>query len=65
MTHTSNYARDRLAPFLFETAFKFIKQWTNLELLAEEPIKLADRYFNLFPEDRAPLWTVSLHVLLL
>ena len=63
MTHTSNYARDRLALLLFDTAFKFIKQWTKLELLTEEPVKLANRYFNIFPGDKVPLWEVSVILL--
>ncbi|VDD82768.1 unnamed protein product [Mesocestoides corti] len=32
MTHFGNYAQDRLAPYVFERAFTFIRGWTNLEV---------------------------------
>lgn len=59
MTHMTNYAKDRLAPFLFQTLFQFVTRWTKLELQTEHPLNLGKKYFNLFPEDKLPLWTVS------
>jgi heparan sulfate N-deacetylase/N-sulfotransferase NDST2 len=59
MTHVTNYAKDRLAPYLFENLFKFITRWTKLELLTDRPLNLGRTYFSLFPEEKVPLWTVS------
>jgi len=63
MTHISNYGNDRLALFLFEHAINFVQQYTNLWLITEPPLKLAEVYFNLFPNEKMPLWTVSMVVL--
>ena len=60
MTHTTNYAIDRVALPLFEHLFKFVRRWTNIQLQTERPMALAKRYFEIFPEDRYPLWTVSI-----
>lgn len=59
MTHTPNYSRDRLSPFLFESLFKFVAHWTKLELHSAQPLTLGKKYFSIFPEDKVPLWTVS------
>lgn len=59
MTHVTNYAKDRLASFLFHHLFKFITRWTKLELQSARPLTLAQTYFSIFPEDRVPVWTVS------
>lgn len=59
MTHTTNYAKDRVALLLFKHLFEFIYQWTNLQLRTERPTVMAEMYFTLFPKERYPLWTVS------
>lgn len=59
MTHVTNYANDRLAPYLFQHLFKFVTRWTKLELLSGRPLTLGQTYFSLFPEDKEPVWTVS------
>ncbi len=59
MTHYNNYGSDRLALVLFKTAFSFIKKWTQLELVYDKPQELGEQYFKIFPEDKDPLWTVS------
>lgn len=66
MTHMSNYANDRLAPYTFTELVEFVQSYTNLELKyapstgnQSGPSKLADYYFNLYPNERQPLWTVS------
>ena len=62
MTHLSNYGNDRLALFLFEHAVDFVQRYTNLQLVTEPPLKLAEVYFNLFPNEKMPVWTVSIYV---
>lgn len=59
MTHQSNYANDRLALFTFDSVIKFIQCWTNLQLLYLPPIQLAEKYFQIYPEEKDPLWMVS------
>ena len=59
MTHTTNYAMDRVALTLFDHLFKFINRWTNIKLHTGRPTALAKKYFETFPEDKYPLWTVS------
>ena len=56
MTHQPNYGFDRLAPYTFESVVKMIKCWTNLDLLTKSPKEIADIYFNMFPEETAPIW---------
>nr|XP_002120286.1 bifunctional heparan sulfate N-deacetylase/N-sulfotransferase 4 [Ciona intestinalis] len=56
MTHQSNYGNDRLGLFTFDREIKFIYKWTNLRLKYEPPMALARRYFNIYPEEREPLW---------
>jgi len=62
MTHNSNYAQDRLAPYLFLSLFKFASRWTKLEISGAPPLTLAHKYFSIFPEDQVPVWTVSVYV---
>lgn len=50
---------DRLALYTFESVFKFIRCWTNLRLISEPPLKLARIYFEMYPEERDPVWRVS------
>ena len=59
MTHLSNYGNDRLALYTFERVLKFIQCWTNLRLLYVPPSKMADMYFDLYPEEKDPIWLVS------
>lgn len=59
MTHSGNYASDRLAVLLLQSLFKFVKQWTKLRLLTNSSINLGNKFFEIFPEDKSPLWTVS------
>ena len=59
MTHSSNYASDRLALLLLQSLFKFVKQWTKLQLLTNSSVNLGNKFFEVFPEDKSPLWTVS------
>ncbi|KAK6170363.1 hypothetical protein SNE40_018773 [Patella caerulea] len=56
MTHMSNYGNDRLALYTFESVLKFIQCWTNLKLLAVPPLQLALKYFEMYPEERDPIW---------
>lgn len=59
MTHQSNYANDRLALYVFESVLKFLQCWTNLELHSLSPIQMAKKYFQIYPEERDPIWTVN------
>ncbi|XP_029962943.1 bifunctional heparan sulfate N-deacetylase/N-sulfotransferase 2 [Salarias fasciatus] len=61
MTHLSNYGNDRLGLYTFESLVKFVQCWTNLKLQTLPPIQLAKKYFELFPEERAPLWQNPCH----
>ncbi|MFT7805961.1 bifunctional heparan sulfate N-deacetylase/N-sulfotransferase 2 [Arapaima gigas] len=56
MTHLSNYGNDRLGLYTFESLVKFVQCWTNLRLQTLPPVQLAEKYFNVFPEERDPLW---------
>ncbi|XP_072138966.1 bifunctional heparan sulfate N-deacetylase/N-sulfotransferase 2-like [Mobula birostris] len=56
MTHLSNYGNDRLGLYTFESLVKFVQCWTNLKLQTLPPVKLAARYFELFPEEKDPVW---------
>ncbi|XP_019854532.1 PREDICTED: bifunctional heparan sulfate N-deacetylase/N-sulfotransferase-like [Amphimedon queenslandica] len=57
MTHSGNYAKDHLALDLFSLLFDFIRKWTQIELVTDTPINLANAYFEIFPEDKQPVWT--------
>ena len=59
MTHMTNYANDRVAPYLFKKLVKFVQRCTNLELVSAPPKELAEIYFRTFPEDTTPIWQVS------
>ncbi len=63
MTHLSNYGNDRLGLYTFESLVKFVQCWTNLRLQTLPPIRLAEKYFQIFPEERDPLWQVSVLIL--
>ena len=60
MTHMSNYANDRIALYTFESVFKYVQCWTNIQFKAISPVELANKYFNLYPEERLPIWTVCI-----
>lgn len=73
MTHMSNYANDRLAPYTFQKLFEFVTNNTNLILKYATttssprddgepslgPARLANYYFKLHPNEIDALWTVS------
>uniref|UniRef100_A0A671X287 [heparan sulfate]-glucosamine N-sulfotransferase n=1 Tax=Sparus aurata TaxID=8175 RepID=A0A671X287_SPAAU len=56
MTHLSNYGNDRLGLYTFVHLASFLRSWTNLKLHTLPPMQLAHKYFQLFPEQRNPLW---------
>lgn len=59
MSHMSNYGNDRLALYTFESVIKFLQCWTNLRLASAPPLQLAQKYFQMFPEETDPVWGVS------
>ncbi|XP_078232752.1 bifunctional heparan sulfate N-deacetylase/N-sulfotransferase 4 isoform X1 [Pogona vitticeps] len=56
MTHLSNYGNDRLGLYTFVNLASFVQGWTNLRLQTLPPLQLAQKYFELFPEQKDPLW---------
>ncbi|NXW34562.1 NDST3 sulfotransferase, partial [Phaetusa simplex] len=56
MTHLSNYGNDRLGLYTFVNLANFVHTWTNLKLQTLPPVQLAHKYFDLFPEQKDPLW---------
>ncbi|KAJ8339762.1 hypothetical protein SKAU_G00343950 [Synaphobranchus kaupii] len=56
MTHLSNYGNDRLGLYTFVNLANFVQCWTNLNLHTLPPLLLARKYFQLFPQQRHPLW---------
>ncbi|KAM9511864.1 bifunctional heparan sulfate N-deacetylase/N-sulfotransferase 1-like isoform 3-T3 [Salvelinus alpinus] len=56
MTHLSNYGNDRLGLYTFKSLVAFVQTWTNLRLQTLPPVQLAHRYYNLFPNEKDPLW---------
>ncbi|NXI37091.1 NDST4 sulfotransferase, partial [Galbula dea] len=56
MTHLSNYGNDRLGLYTFANLASFVKSSTNLKLQTLPPVQLAQKYFELFPEQKDPLW---------
>lgn len=59
MSHMSNYGNDRLALYTFESVIKFLHCWTNLRVFSAPPLQLAEKYFQMFPEETDPVWGVS------
>ncbi|XP_071953290.1 bifunctional heparan sulfate N-deacetylase/N-sulfotransferase 4-like [Antedon mediterranea] len=57
MTHLSNYGNDRIALYTFDNVINFVDKWTNLRLKTVPPKELAEKYFNLYPDQKEPLWT--------
>lgn len=60
MTHLSNYGNDRLGLYTFVNLANFVHSWTNLKLQTLPPVQLAHKYFELFPEQKDPLWQVTI-----
>lgn len=58
MTHLSNYGNDRLGLYTFESLVKFVQCWTNLRLQTLPPVELAKKYFEIFSQEKNPLWQV-------
>ena len=58
MTHLANYGNDRLALYTFESVVKFVQCWTNLKLKQIPPLEMGIKYFEMFPEEKDPLWQV-------
>ncbi|XP_038652160.1 bifunctional heparan sulfate N-deacetylase/N-sulfotransferase 1b [Scyliorhinus canicula] len=56
MTHLSNYGNDRLGLYTFKNLISFVQCWTNLKLQTLPPVQLAQKYFQLFPGEKDPLW---------
>ncbi|KAG8134945.1 hypothetical protein E2320_008026 [Naja naja] len=56
MTHLSNYGNDQLGLYTFVNLANFVQSWTNLKLQTLPPLQLAHKYFELFPEQKDPLW---------
>ncbi|XP_073897701.1 bifunctional heparan sulfate N-deacetylase/N-sulfotransferase 3 isoform X3 [Castor canadensis] len=56
MTHLSNYGNDRLGLYTFVNLANFVQTWTNLRLQTLPPMQLAHKYFELFPDQKDPLW---------
>ena len=60
MTHAPNYSyKERLAISHFKNVTGFIKKWTNLKLLGDTPLNLANKYFETFQKHLEPQWGVS------
>ncbi|KAG8592987.1 hypothetical protein GDO81_000686 [Engystomops pustulosus] len=59
MTHLSNYGNDRLGLYTFVNLANFVQTWTNLKLQTLPPLQLAQKYFQLFPEQKDPLWQIA------
>lgn len=59
MTHLSNYGNDRLGLYTFVNLANFVQSWTNLRLQTLPPAQLAHKYFELFPDQKDPLWQVT------
>lgn len=64
MTHLSNYGNDRLGLYTFESLVRFLQCWTRLRLQTLPPVPLARKYFELFPQERNPLWQVRMELTL-
>ncbi|KRZ22591.1 Bifunctional heparan sulfate N-deacetylase/N-sulfotransferase, partial [Trichinella pseudospiralis] len=56
MTHQANYAKDRLAVYTFENAVRFIRCWTNLKLETISTLEMAEKYFQMYPQEVNPIW---------
>lgn len=59
MTHLSNYGNDRLGLYTFKHLVRFLHSWTSLRLQTLPPVQLAQKYFQIFSEEKDPLWQVA------
>lgn len=59
MTHLSNYGNDRLGLYTFKHLVRFLHSWTSLRLQTLPPVQLAQKYFQIFSEEKDPLWQVG------
>ncbi|VDK54958.1 unnamed protein product [Cylicostephanus goldi] len=59
MTHQQNFAHDRLALYTFDSLVRFIRCWTNVKLLWQNPVASAKMYFTLLPQEKVPIWSVG------
>ncbi|CAJ0604455.1 unnamed protein product [Cylicocyclus nassatus] len=57
MTHQQNFAHDRLALYTFDSLVRFIKCWTNVKLLWQNPVASAKMYFSLLSQEKVPIWS--------
>lgn len=56
MTHLPNYGSDRLALYTFTNVIKFVQCWTNLRIMTVPPLEMANKYFQLYPSEKSPVW---------
>lgn len=56
MTHSNNYAKERLALYLFETQLRVLACWTNLKFDYRPPQEMAKAYFEAYPSEMEPVW---------
>uniref|UniRef100_A0A452TAF5 Bifunctional heparan sulfate N-deacetylase/N-sulfotransferase 1 n=1 Tax=Ursus maritimus TaxID=29073 RepID=A0A452TAF5_URSMA len=56
MTHLSNYGNDRLGLYTFKHLVRFLHSWTSLRLQTLPPVQLAQKYFQIFSDEKDPLW---------
>ena len=40
----------------FQSVINFISCWTNIRLLSAPPLELAQKYFDMFADERSPIW---------
>ena len=40
----------------FQSVINFISCWTNIRLLSAPPLELAQKYFDMFVDERSPIW---------
>ncbi|VDM30800.1 unnamed protein product [Hydatigera taeniaeformis] len=57
MTHFGNYAQDRLALYVFERAFAFLRGWTRLKVQWAPIWRLIDHHLSFNPTERTPAST--------
>ncbi|XP_030048126.1 LOW QUALITY PROTEIN: bifunctional heparan sulfate N-deacetylase/N-sulfotransferase 3-like [Microcaecilia unicolor] len=55
MSHLSNYGNDRLGLYTFLHLANFVQRWTHLRLQTLPPAMLAQKYFEIFPDQKDPL----------
>ena len=59
MTHTYNFSNDQVALTMITETYKFVRQWTHLDLVTQQPLAAADEYFAAYPEERPVVWQVK------